>query len=143
VTEKLPPPVMMGLPLASCAAMRKVATWPAVAAASPAPLAWQHFSATWHENMIAVGTMREDDEVCRHFRLHCCELSTAQSESLTRCKMLQSSMYLTDGKRLTARLPPCCILSQSSMGGSSTHMHNRLQCSHLRGRGADAVGAAR
>lgn len=46
MTENLAPPVMMGLPLASCAAMRKAATWPATAAASPAPLAWQHASAT-------------------------------------------------------------------------------------------------
>jgi hypothetical protein len=46
LTVKLAPPVMMGLPLASWAAMRNEHTWPASADVSPEPLAWQQPSAT-------------------------------------------------------------------------------------------------
>lgn len=46
LTVNSAPPVMMGLPLASCAAMRNEQTWPASADVSPEPLAWQQPSAT-------------------------------------------------------------------------------------------------
>ena len=42
LTAKLAPPVMIGLPRESCAAMRKDAASPATAEVSPSPVAWQH-----------------------------------------------------------------------------------------------------
>mmetsp|Transcript_7157 Transcript_7157/g.20975 ORF Transcript_7157/g.20975 Transcript_7157/m.20975 type:complete len:223 (+) Transcript_7157:1903-2571(+) len=52
--ENWAPPNMMGLPLASWEAIRKVAGTPATAVARPVPLAWQHESATCVAEAVTV-----------------------------------------------------------------------------------------